>query len=260
MTPGHELKRRRAHDHFQNADNLVRSYMNSHPYEIRREENPDTGLSFWITLKEEPPEEIALAAGDGIHNLRSALDHIVYEISCKTAGQHVPDTAFPILMNPKHWDAKDGHRHFKRNSGRNQLHAIPVPARDLIEDLQPYKGFDVAHWQRERLLEIRDLDNADKHRNLNLAFANIPDMGVGYGSNGPVGDVTYVHQGRLNAGTETLLLQFVPSVDLKVQVQPTTFMEVVFTDRPVESWEVGSVFGRLIICISWIMIQLEAFL
>jgi len=259
MTSGFELKRGRANHHIQHAAGLTRSYIDSQPYEIRREENPNTGLSFWITLTEPVPDDVALAAGDGIHNLRSTLDHIVYELSCAKAGKHVAETGFPILVDPKNWDAKDRRKRFKRNSGRHQLREVPVPARDFIESLQPYKGFDAAHWYRERLLQLRDLNNADKHRNLNLAFANVPDLGVGYGSDGPVGDVVWAHSGRLDEGTETLLLRFHPSVDLKVKVQPTTFLDVVFTDPPLEEWEVGTALGRLVICVNWVLIQLERF-
>jgi hypothetical protein len=89
MTPGNELKLGRAARHFNEASALLAAYKNPTPYEIRRDENPDTGLSFWITLNRKPPDDIALAAGDCIHNLRSSLDHIIYELSCHHTQQNM---------------------------------------------------------------------------------------------------------------------------------------------------------------------------
>ena len=107
-TPGSELKFGRAERHLQEVHDLLRSYLNPEPYAIRRDEDPNTGLTFWITLQRKPPAEIALAAGDCIHNLRSALDHIIYELSCHHMHQaHVKGTAFPIFQNPDSWAATD---------------------------------------------------------------------------------------------------------------------------------------------------------
>lgn len=247
MTPGNELKLGRAARHFKDVEALIAGYRTPNPYEIRREENPDTGLSFWIALKKEPDDDIALAAGDCIHNLRSALDHIIYELSCHMRKKHVGGTAFPIFINPKDWDAKSfGSRRFKTYSGCYKLRAIPDAARDWIELLQPYKGSDPMYWLRDSLLELHKLDITDKHRNLNLVVGKLPNIGVGYGYDGPALKVTYVHQGRLKEGTETLLLRFDPTVDLKVDVHPTTFFEVVFADSPVEGLEVVPVLRHLI--------------
>jgi hypothetical protein len=239
---------------------LLTAYKNPNPYEIRREENPNTGLSFWITLTEKPPDDIALAAGDCVHNLRSALDHIIYELSCHTAKEDVGGTEFPIFKNPKNWDAKDAKTgDFKPFSGCYKLRAVPKAARDRIEVLQPYRGLDAMYWTRERLLNVHQLDIADKHRNLNLAVANVPETGVAYGHDGPQMRVIYVHTGRLNEGTEALLLRFHPSVDLKVKVQPYTFLEVVFADAPVEEWEVGSTLQSLVVGVDAVLREIRVF-
>jgi len=259
-TPGNELKLGRAARHFKEAQTLLTAYKSPDPYEIRREENPNTGLSFWITLTKKPPDDIALAAGDCVHNLRSALDHIVYELSCHTAKKHVGNTEFPIFQDTRHWDAKDPKSgNFKTNSGCYKLREVPKAARDRIEMLQPYHGLDAMYWTRERLLHVHQLDIADKHRNLNLAVANVPETGVAYGHDGPQMRVINVHKGRLNEGTETLLLRFHPSVDLKVKVQPYTFLEVVFADAPVEGWEVGSTLQSLVVGVYAVAEEMKAF-
>ena len=249
MTPGSDLKLGRAWRHFNEADGLLADYKNPEPYEIRREENPDTGLSFWITLTKKPPDDISLAAGDCIHNLRSALDHIIYELSCHTAGQHVADTAFPILVSPRNWKSISG----------QQLHAVPRPALKRIEVLQPFQGLDAKYWTRERLLHVHQLDIADKHRNLNLAVANVPDIGVAYGHDGPQLKVIHVHRGRLTEGQETLLLRFDPSVDARAKVQPYTFLDVVFADHPVEDLDVRSTLQGLGVGVTAVLAEIKAF-
>jgi hypothetical protein len=246
---GHELKLGRSQHHFNEVSSLLTTYKNPTPYSIRRDENPRTGLSFWITLNRKPPDEIALAAGDCIHNLRSALDHIVYELSSHTAGQHVPDTAFPVLVSSRNWKAISG----------QQLRAVPAPALKRIDELQPFHGLDARYWTRERLLHVHQLDIADKHRNLNLAVANVPESSVLYGHDGPPFKVVYVHEGRLNEAEETLLLRFDPSVDVNAKVQPYTFVEIVFADDPVKDWEVKSALQNLVVGVAAVLAEIRAF-
>jgi hypothetical protein len=260
VTPGNELKLGRAVSHFNEASELLAAYKGPEPYKIRREENPATGLSFWITLSKKPPDDIALAAGDCIHNLRSALDHIIYELSCHHRQQkHVGSTGFPVCADPKDWDDKDGKGKLKASSGLHKLRAVPDPALKRIELLQPHHGLDAMYWTRERLLQVHQLDIADKHRNLNLAVANVPDIGVAYGHDGPQLKVIGVHKGRLNEGEETLLLRFDPSVDLRVNVQPYTFLEVVFADPPVDDWEVRPTLQGLVVGVAAVLSEIKAF-
>jgi hypothetical protein len=39
---------------------------------------------------------MSITIGETIYNLRSALDYIVYDLACLTAGKHVGGTQFPI--------------------------------------------------------------------------------------------------------------------------------------------------------------------
>jgi hypothetical protein len=260
VTPGNELKLGRAARHFNEASALLADYKNPRPFAIRRDENPDTGLSFWITLKRKPPDEIALAAGDCIHNLRSALDHIVYELSCHhRQQQHVGGTAFPVLTDPTNWDERDGKGKLRTSSGLHKLRAVPELALKRIELHQPYHGLEPMFWTRERLLHVHQLDIADKHRNLNLAVANVPENSVLYGHDGPPQKVIHVHKGRLNEAEDTLLLRFDPSVDVNVEVQPYAFVEVVFADRPVEDWEVRSTLQNLVIGVNAVLSEIRTF-
>ena len=260
MTPGHRLKFNRAAAHFNEASELLSAYVNAKQYVIRRDDDPVSGLTFWFTLDSEPPDNVALAIGDCIHNLRSALDHIVYELSCRTAKKdHVGDTAFPVYVDAKDWDEKDSKGKLRNTSGLHKLRGIPQAAVDRIKELQPFNGLEPMYWQRQRLLHVHRLDIADKHRSLNLAVAKVPEMGVYYGYDGPPLDVSYVHQGRVTAGLEVPILRFAPSVDPTTPVEPGIRLEVVFADPsplkrglpgkgdvPVDDWDVVATVRGLI--------------
>lgn len=231
VTPGYRLKFNRAVGHFREARKLLDDYLKSKPYSIRRDEDAATGLTFWLTLKAEPPEDIALAIGDCVHNLRAALDHIVYELSCHYQKKdRVSDTAFPVYADAKDWDEKDTQGKLKKTSGLHKLRAIPSAALTRIEELQPFKGLEPMFWPRERLLQVHRLDIADKHRSLNLAVANLPQMAVYYGHDGPPLPVIHVQRGRLSAGVEVPILRFAPSVDPTTRLEPGVRLEVVFAD------------------------------
>jgi hypothetical protein len=98
-----------------------------------------------------------LIVGDIIHNLRSALDHIV----CQLAILHGNDisccdaTYFPIcICKPD----------FKKAEKRLQ-DLISAPAFTLIEELQPYKAADRGKRPiADVLWTVHKLDIIDKHR------------------------------------------------------------------------------------------------
>ena len=139
------------------------------------------------------------------------------------------------------------------------MRAVPNAARRRIELLQPYQGFTPKYWQRDDLLELQDLDIADKHKNLNLAATRLPDISVGYSWDGPPLKVTHVHEGRLTERNETLLLRFDPSVDVEVKIQLTTFFEVVFTDPPVADREVEPTLRNLTTAVYSVLTEIRSY-
>jgi hypothetical protein len=95
------------------------------------------------------PPELALALSDAVHNLRSALDYMVYELARHDAGQIVDETQFIIADDKARFD--DGIR--------RRLSCLTVGHMQALEALQPYQGTE---WTRT----LRDISNPDKHRHL----------------------------------------------------------------------------------------------
>jgi hypothetical protein len=102
------------------------------------------------------PFDALPAAGDVIHNLRSALDHLACQLVWVGSGEEPSRRIeFPI--------AKDAAT-YEREKARKVEGMCPNAVK-AIDALKPYKGGNDALWR------IHELDNIDKHRTL-FTYAN----------------------------------------------------------------------------------------
>src|SRR6266700_3504563 len=79
---------------------MFRNFSESDFYTVRVEEHPEKrthSLHFDINLSALNFEESALIIGDALHNLRSALDHIYYQVVLACDGKPSKWTSFPIM-------------------------------------------------------------------------------------------------------------------------------------------------------------------
>jgi len=120
-------------------------------------------------------ENISLVMGDVLHDLRSALDHVAWQLACYFAnGQPVGPTKiyFPIC------DPKPGRTH------KTVSFLSPTDWRYLHE-FQPCKGLNGRpdSWSGDyihQLSQLQELSNQDKHRRLSIVlltpnqFSTIP--------------------------------------------------------------------------------------
>ena len=101
----------------------------------------------------DPNPAWSATVGDCLHNLRSALDHLAYQLVLRPN----TTTQFPIKVCPP----REGWRH------RRVLPDISGGVRDpavrtVLEKVQPYNRRDLNHG----LGLLRELNNIDKHREL----------------------------------------------------------------------------------------------
>jgi hypothetical protein len=162
---------------------------------MRREHLPSYNLEagqFKAFGLPDPPVPLNLAISDAVHNLRASLDYLVFELAFKDSGIAQDGTQFPIT------DVKCG-----KGPGGNPigfdavadryLKGISPPHRDMIESLQPYKGWDA-------LETLREISNPDKHRELTVI--NPPDslhFMVGNDASGrklPTGEIIQIDETR----------------------------------------------------------------
>jgi len=88
------------------------------------------------------------SAGDAIHNLRSALDHLAWHLSHWETGEPSEGCAFPIARSlPDYESIKT-----------RKVAGMSPEAQEAIDKLRPYKGGNEPLWM------IHYLDIVDKHR------------------------------------------------------------------------------------------------
>ncbi len=110
------------------------------------------------------------AAGDVIHNLRSALDHLAWELAKWSTGapKKPRKCCFPIG-----WSL-DNYKEIKKSGA---VAGMSPEAKKLIDGLNPYKGGNPALWR------IHYLDIVDKHHHLLFAGYRIQFSDTGLPGN-----------------------------------------------------------------------------
>jgi len=136
----------------------------AHPYHVVPQIDPKTGRWLLIAKGEVPDEpvplDIGVVAGDFAHNLRSALNYLVWQLATPPVGTGPGnDTQFPIFFDhpPRVYKLPPADRF--RSSQNRFLAGVRDPHRAFIERLQPYHG---GHRSNLELLAI--LNDLDKHR------------------------------------------------------------------------------------------------
>lgn len=153
---GPQLKLERAKRHIKDLEASIERFFETDPYEIRVQDHAETGKREHTVVRAvDVPDELSVIAGDAIHNLRSALDHLIWQLVLANDGK--PDelrTEFPV------WGSK---AKFESARPRNAK-GISEAALEILYGLKPYKGGNDALWL------LHKLDIVDKHR-LVLAVA-----------------------------------------------------------------------------------------
>lgn len=93
------------------------------------------------------PKKVQMAAGDAIHNLRSALDIMAGDV-VQASGQSRKGVYFPFAGGAAELDGQ---------IKQKQFHRAAPEAINLLKSLEPYKGGNIA------LRALHDLDVTDKH-------------------------------------------------------------------------------------------------
>ena len=101
---------------------------------------------------------VGVLLGDIVHNLRSALDHLFWALSCRYLGVAKTERMYKSVQFP----IEDGSQGLANK--RKHFGAIPSVQWAVIDDAQLYGGSDPPHLA---LKALRELSNRDKHRTLN---------------------------------------------------------------------------------------------
>ncbi len=227
----HERRLDRALYHLDSLKAEVRAWADERPYRTWTDfdVNPLYKL-VWVEVLDPPPIELSLIIGDCIHNLRAALDNLVYELALAHHGGRVPSnierkSAFPIFTDSAEFVRKR----------KNMIGGIAPAAQAIIEGLQPYNRGDQRFW-RSPLWQINQLSNEDKHRLPHVVF--FAQMGSAYfvPDNLTIDDIQPIFS--LAEGRAPIARY--PSFDktgAEVDVQPQPSLSIRFGERvPQQLW------------------------
>jgi hypothetical protein len=193
---------------------------------VERTEDPKVKFTEdWQTLRYEtmPPTDPMIGAmvGDFAHNVRSALDQVVYALVKANGWDGSPaHTQLPILESEKKWDSEILNRVDRRPPPTKGL---SPEALQLVLDNQPFTA-GKRKAQTTHIYKLLRLSNEDKHRTLHGAGV-MPTVPLALTFNPPgyleVQSIKYAPEGtRIRVGTEVAKLK------LRIVRQPPEGVEV----------------------------------
>lgn len=153
----------RAHEHRDALQREIESLSERNSYFLVREKrNEGREHVFRIHFLKEPDRvRWGLIFGDSVHNLRSALDHLVVAIAASVHGDFPPPDfhrlMFPISESPSKFD-----------NAKRCVQSLPEGIQAVIEELQPYQTRDSDPFSLQLL---HDFDITDKHRLVQVVLA-----------------------------------------------------------------------------------------
>lgn len=140
-------KMERAKKHILDVEAAIRLFTKSDF--VQPEQNPDTGqVDYKVMNVVSAVLDISLITGDAIHNLRSSLDHLAYQLVMANGGTPSQSTGYPICENLERCTTK---------FLQAKVEGMSNAAIDLIKKTKSYAGGNDEFWI------IHRLDIVDKH-------------------------------------------------------------------------------------------------
>lgn len=151
-----------ANEHLQSLKLEIRAFLERDPYNIVAEPNNERSAYVWrVHIREEPLPTLSLVVGDCIHNLRSSLDHLVFDLAGRPKGRTAGKLEFPIHTTSEGY----------LMGAKEKLAGVAGEAQTIIQGLQPYhREGQMFSFEPHPLDVLRRLSNIDKHRSLHLVW------------------------------------------------------------------------------------------
>jgi hypothetical protein len=147
-----QVKIERAKKHFSDFKEQAEAFREAYIHVIGAKENPQTGqaLEYFPRLLPVARFEMLAIAGDVIHNLRSALDHLAQQLVEVGSPGAKPSrhTGFPIFGSANEY----------QGGKARKVEGMRKDAIELIDHVKPYKGGNDLIWR------LHSANNVDKHR------------------------------------------------------------------------------------------------
>jgi hypothetical protein len=162
---GVRLKLERAEHVIDELNEAVVGYLAEQPYEVIGKFDRESSEYVLRGRVTKSTAYLSVIAGDVVHDLRSALDHLAWQLALLNTATPYDRTQFPIALSPGEFNSKTGQKMIRDFSAKH---------RALVETFQPYNGGDPrddAPFAPHALRDLRILSNTDKHKLLNASIA-----------------------------------------------------------------------------------------
>jgi hypothetical protein len=200
---------------------------------VLSERDADVNSRFHFTFSFPAPDlRLSVITGECLHDLRSALDHIVWQLVLINGKTPTKDNMFPVCLTPAR---------FISQVKKDRLCGISFKAKTAIERLQPYYA-GKPDPQFHPLWVLNQLMNIDKHRTLALATIRAAHLGADImNSDGQV--IANVPTPDVLRDGAHIIVDAPGNVSEpdKVSVQFKTQLYVAFEDAPVTDLEMNSI-------------------
>jgi hypothetical protein len=226
---GVRLKLGRAKEHIGavRAKTLAFTEREPPPFGFRTErtERADETVEYvlYAIVRDQPPHDLAPMIGDVLHNTRSALDHLVYELAPPRVRRRV-NTQFPIFTDECRY----------RVLGEPKIAGISGDERALIERVQPWNAS--SQPDRDPLAILNRLSNLDKHRLLIPFIATVNRTEVWVGSTNADIDFSYIELGAVEHDAKIFAFTARPTdASKEMHVQPRSGLHIQLSDTGMEN-------------------------
>jgi hypothetical protein len=171
-----ELKLARASKHLRAIKRCIAIYSARKPHKVTRKAKGKRKLN----IPKSPPQEISILAGEMIYQMRSALDHLAFEIVKLNPNISTIDAGwrehcqFPLRTRiPKGCTLP-----VTKDKFSGDLPGVTDEIFAVIESMQPYYGKDAQPFYKMNAVNnclrfLCHLSNIDKHRHLNVIRARV---------------------------------------------------------------------------------------
>jgi hypothetical protein len=197
------LKLERAQEHLERLNTDIVRFLEREPYGFNAHLHVG-GQTFTARVYEATPTTAwSIAIGECLHNMRSALDHLAWELCIVHSGEGLPGTEFPIFTDAKKFNHRGRKGDPTQGSGLFKIRGIAPEAQTVIERLQPYNAPHVTQDGpvtrffkspgMRPLWQLHELSNIDKHRTIHPvgAFvASAPPFDTSHGINNETAYIT----------------------------------------------------------------------
>lgn len=140
----------RAKEHIAELERILRTFLDSSPYEVTINHNYATRKMEWILVRDTPvPPNVSTVAGDAIQNLRSTLDHLAWQLVLSNNQTPTNITGFPIAASLQEYTSR---------KVRRKVEGMQPDVIAAIDRLRPYSDGNALLWR------LHSLNNRDKHR------------------------------------------------------------------------------------------------